>query len=71
MIYFLNENYQNYSKIIFTFLSILANLALTAGIVLHLITYFLPQIIIQNKKYPTMAVGKKIGLALLPNSCIQ
>ena len=48
-----------------------ANLALTAGIVLHLMTYFLPNIIINNKKYAVMTTGKKLGLALLPNACIQ
>ena len=49
-----------------------ANLALTAGIVLHLLTYFLPQIILsQENKYMAMSVGNKLGLALMPNACIQ
>ena len=53
------------------YIFIIANLALTAGIVLHLLTYFLPFIIIVNKKYKTMSIGNKMGLALMPNACIQ
>ena len=57
---------QIYAKIFI----ISANLALTTGIVVHLITYFLPNVTVSSKGYITMSVAKKVLLSLLPNGCM-
>lgn len=46
-----------------------ANLALTAGIVLHLVTFFAPFGVIttDTNNYQTMSLGGKMGLLLFPN----
>ena len=47
-----------------------ANLALTTGIVVHLITYFLPNVTVNSKGYAAASVAKKVALSLMPNGCM-
>ena len=57
---------QTYTDIFF----IPANLALTTGICVHLITYFVPNVTVNSNSYVAMSAANKVALSLLPNGCL-